>query len=96
MKMGIVSFTVGSRTFKFKGPLMLETENVGGGICLTHKGLSLSACEKSFLECEETIQEELAMLWEEYALASDDELTLGAIIFKKELLGMVEEVNGEK
>ena len=91
MRMGIISFRAGSRTYKFKKPLMLETEYVEGGICSTHKELSLSACGKSLSECEEIIQEELAMLWEEYALAPDDELTAGAIVFKKKLLGMVEE-----
>ena len=91
MKMGIVSFLVGTKIYKFKEHLMLETENVEGGICLTHKGLSLSACGKSFSECEEIIREELATLFEEYVLAPDDELTPGAIVFKNQLLAMVEE-----
>ena len=92
MNISITSFKVESRTYKFKKPLMLETEYVEGGICLTHKGLSLSACGTSFSECEEIIREELAMLWEGYALARDDELTPGAIVLKNKLLGMVEEV----
>lgn len=92
MKMGIVTFSVGGRTYKFKEPLMLETENVEGGICLTHKGLSLSACGKSFSECEQIIREELALIWKEYALAPDDALTPDAIVFKKKLLSMVEGV----
>jgi len=96
MEMGIVSFSVGSRTYKFKEHLMLETENVEGGICLTHKGLSLSARGRSFSECEQIIREELALIWEQYALAPDDELTAGAIVFKNKLLGMVEEGNSEK
>ena len=92
MRMGIVSFSVGSKTYKFKEHLMLETVNGEGGICLIHKGLSLSACGKSFSECEEIIREELATIWEEYALALDDTLSVGAIIFKNQLLAMVEEV----
>ena len=92
MKMGIVTFSVGGRTYKFKEPLMLESESVGGMLHLTHKEPTLSACGKSWGECANIIQEELAMLWEEYALAPDDELTADAIAFKKDLLGMVEEV----
>ena len=88
--MGIVTFSVGSKTYKFKEHLMLETENVEGGLCLTHKGLSLSACGKSFSECEKIIREELAVIWEEYALAQDNELSADAIILKNKLLAMVE------
>ena len=90
MKMGIVTFSVGGRTYKFKEPLMLESEYIDGMLHLTHKGLSLSASGKSWGECQDIILEELATLWEEYALAPDDALTPGAIVFKKKLLEMVE------
>ena len=90
MNISIISFTAESRIFEFKKPLMLETEYVEGGVCLTHRELSLSACGKSLSECEEIIREELAVIWEEYALAPDDELTAGAIVLKNKLLGMVE------
>jgi hypothetical protein len=96
VKMGIVSFSVGSRTYKFKEPLMLESENIEGELCLTHKELSLSACGTSWGECDKIIREELAMLWEEYAMAPDDELTAGAIVFKNKLLGMVEELKPQR
>ncbi len=92
MEMGIVAFSVGAKKFKFKTPLMLETENVEGGVCLTREDLSLSACGKSFSECETIIREELEMLWKHYALAPDDELTAGAIALKNKLLAMVEGV----
>ena len=92
VRMGIVTFSVGSRTYKFKKPLMLETEHREGGICLTHKDLTLSACGKSWGECDEIIREELAMLWEEYAMAPDKELSADAIILKNKLLAMVEGV----
>lgn len=92
MQIGIIRFKAGPKAYKFKEPLMLETENVEGGICLTHKGLSLSACGTSISECEEIIREELAVIWEEYALAPDDELTPGAIVFKNKLSAMAEEV----
>ena len=102
MKMGIVTFSVGGRTYKFKKPLMLESEyakiredkdsdSVEDGLCLTHKELSLSACGKSWGKCQDIILEELAMLWEEYALAPDSELIPSAIVFKNKLLAMVEE-----
>jgi len=90
MRMGIITFQVGSKTIKFKEPLMLETENVEGGICLTHKGLCLSACGKSWSECNEIIQEELAIIWRDYALAQDDKLTADGISLKNKLLGMIE------
>ena len=90
MKLGISEFEVGERAIKFKKPLVLETEYAEDGVYLTHAGLALSAYGKSLSECEEIIQEELAMLWEEYALAPDDELTAGAIAFKNKLLEMVE------
>ena len=107
MKKGIVTFSVGGRTYKFKEPLILKSEyakisadkdsdSVEDGICLSHKDLGLSACGKSLSECEEIIREELAMLWEGYALALDDELTPGAIVFKKKLLGMVEEAKPQR
>jgi len=92
MEMGIVTFSVGSKAYKFKEHLMLETENVEGGICLTHKGLALSACGRSFSECETIIREELAMIWEDYALAPDGKLTADGIALKNKLLTMVEEV----
>ena len=71
---------------------MLKDEVVAGGRCLTHKGLSLSACGATWSECDKIIREELATLWEEYALALDDEFTAGAITLKNKLLAMVEEV----
>ena len=86
-----ISFQVGDKILKFKKPLMLEGEKVECGLCLTHKELSLSACEKSWGECVDIIREELTMLWEEYALAPDDELTADAIALKNKLLEMVEE-----
>ena len=92
VRTGISTFQVGSKRFRFKDPLMLESENVEGGLCLTHKELTLSACGKSWGECDRIIREELATLWEEYALAPDDELTVDAIALKNKLLGMVDEV----
>jgi hypothetical protein len=91
MKMGIVTFSVESRIFKFKEPLMLEQENVEGVLCLTHKELCLSACGESYSECESGIRDELALLWDDYALAPDDELTADAIALKNKLLAMAEE-----
>ena len=92
VRTGISTFRVGAKRFRFKDPLMLESEKVEGGLCLAHKELSLSACGKSWSECDEIIREELATLWEEYALAPDDELTVDAIALKNKLLGMVDEL----
>jgi len=91
MEMGIVTFSVGTKHFKFKKPLMLKVEYVDGGVCLTHEDLSLSACGTSFSECDAIIREELAMIWEDYVLAPDDVLAPSGIALKNKLLGMVEE-----
>ena len=92
VRIGISTFLVDSKRLNFKEPLMLESENVEGGLCLTHKELSLSACGKSWGECDKIIREELELLWKEYASAPDDKLTPGAIALKNKLLTMVEEV----
>lgn len=92
VRMGISTFQVGSKRFRFKEPLMLESENVEGGLCLTHKELALSACGNSWGECDKIIREDLATLWTDYALAPDDELTADALTLKNKLLGMVEDV----
>ena len=92
MRMGIVSFSVGSKTFKFKEPLMLETEYIDGGVCLTHKELGIFASGATFSECEKTIREQLTELWDDYALALDAELIPRAIILKNKLLAMADEV----
>mgnify|MGYP001117548839 CR=1 FL=1 len=90
MRMGIISFSVGSRTYKFKEPLMLDNDTADGQLCLSHRGLKLCAYGSSWGECNDQIREQLAMLWEDYALAQDEELTNGAIALKEKLLGMVE------
>ena len=94
MRMGIISFQVGGKTYKFKEPLMLKAKYADGGVCLTHNEEPyLTACDKTFTKCEKIIREELAVIWGEYALAQDNELSAGAIILKNTLLAMVE---GEK
>ena len=65
---------------------MLKDEVVAGGRCLTHKGLSLSACGATWSECDKIIREELALLM------APGEATPSAIALRNELLEMVEEV----
>ena len=91
MKMGIVSFLVGTKIYKFKEHLMLESENAENLLCLTHKELKLSACGKSWGECDRIIRDQLALIWGEYAMAPDKELSADAIVLKNKLLAMVEE-----
>ena len=91
MKIKIASFTVETKTVKFKTPLMLKARAAGLVRCLTHEELNLSACEQSWSECVDSIREELAMLWDDYVLAPADELSADAIALKNKLLGMVEE-----
>lgn len=103
MRMGIVTFQAESRTFKFKEPLMLETEYVEGGVCLTHKELGLSARGKTFGECDKILRAQLAELWGGFALTPDKELKGFAFVkdgvfegtflaLKNKLLAMADEV----
>ena len=97
MEIEIVTFTVESRIFKFKKPLKLKTEHIDGGICLTHpKEPYLTACGKTFGECDKIIREQLALIWDDYVLASDDELTADGIALKNKLSAMAEEVSNER
>ena len=92
MKLGISDFKVGEKTIKFKTPLLLDISG-GPGVTnktyIIHDDLSLAVCGGTLLECDEKIREELEMLWGEYALAPDDELTKDAIALKNKLLAMV-------
>ena len=94
MKLGISDFKVGEKRIKFKTPLLLEPSVVPGAevMCVFYKDLGLSACDTTLLGCDEIIREELEVLWEEYALAPDDELSEGGIKLKRKLIGMVGEV----
>lgn len=75
---------------RFKKPLMLDNEMIDGKLYLSHEEIGLQSCGRSWGECDDQIREELAMLWEDYALAPDKELTKDAIALKEKLLGMVE------
>ena len=75
---------VRGKEVRFKEPLMLDNEMIDGQLCLSHQELNLFVYGYQ-------IHEELAMLWEEYALAPDEELTEDAIALKEKLLRMVEE-----
>ncbi len=91
MRMEIDSFVVGSRTYRFKKPLMFEDESTKELLFFSNAELRIIVYGSSLDECEAGIREELEMLWEEYALASDNELSKDAIKLKERLLGMVEE-----
>ena len=91
MEIRIVSFTANATVYKFKEPLVLKPEDLGDGkLCLSDDDLSIAATGSSWTECMDGIYEELEMLWEDYALASDAELTKDAITLKEKLLEMVE------
>lgn len=90
--MAITTFSVGTRVYRFKEPLTLKRESVEGWLYLTHEDLGLFARGSSWSECDEIIREDLATLWEEYALAPDEELTAGATALKNKLLAMVVEL----
>jgi len=90
MKIGIITFLVRRRSYRFKEPLILDSGTVDGQLCLSHEELNLYACGSSWGDCEATIRAQLSELWEDYALAPDEELTMGAMDLKEKLLGMVE------
>lgn len=92
MKLGISEFKVGEKTIKFKTPLLLDITGgpgVTSEIYVIHDGLGIATSDSTLLGCDTLIREELEMLWEEYALAPDDELTEDAMIVKNKLLAMV-------
>jgi len=90
MRMGITSFSVGSRRFTFKEPLMFDNEMIDGQLYMSYEELNLFVCGSSWTECDDEIREELAMLWEEYVISPDEELSKDAIALKETLLRMVE------
>ena len=93
VRMGIVAFAVGIRDIKFKTPLMFETDYIeGGGVTLTHKDLCLTASGKTFTECDKSLRKDLADMWEDYAMAKDENLTAFGIGLKGKLLAMAAEV----
>ena len=90
MRMGILDFRSGRTVLKLKEPLMLESGSQDGHFCLSHEDPCLFATDKSWSDTSDTIREELAMLWEDYALAPDGVLTNDGIALKRKLLSMVE------
>ena len=91
--MGIVTFAVGVVEFKFKTPLMFETEyEEGGGVTLTNKELCLTASGKTFTECDKSLRKDLADMWRDYAMAKAENLTPFGIALKGKLLAMTAEV----
>lgn len=92
MRMGIVTFAVGVVEFKFKTPLMFETEYKEGGVTLTNKELCLTASRKTFSECDKSLRKDLADMWRDYAMAKDENLTQFGIGLKGKLLTLAAEV----
>ena len=96
-RVGIVTFTVESRTYKFKNPLMLKIKLADDGVCLSHiKEPYLFAGDKTFRECIKRIKEQLALIWDDYVLAPDNELSADGIALKNKLSAMAEEVSNER
>jgi len=89
MSIGIVSFLVGMRSYRFKEPLMLDEEMVDGKLCLRHHELGLIAYGSSWGECDTQIREQLARLWENFVFTAEE--TKVGITQKERLLNMVEE-----
>ena len=91
-QISINSFMVGSKAIRFKEPLILESDSSSGKTwTLSNDELNLMATGKSVAETENKIREQLEMLWEHYAVASDKDLTFVAIKLKNKFKGMVEE-----
>lgn len=96
MRLGISSFKAGTKTIKFKTPLLLnpvEGLMVEGGICINNDELCLNACAKTLLECDVIIREELESLWADYALVPHKDLTVTGIGIKENLLSMVDSIS---
>ena len=58
---------------------------------LSNEELKLLAIQKSLNDASIEIQEEFYELWEEYVDCPENELTIGAIDFKKKLMSYIED-----
>lgn len=71
-------------------PTMDETSQF---LCVTKDDLGIDVFARTREELVDELKQQIAMLWEEYARANDDDLDIEAIKLKKDLLAMFSEVS---
>ena len=82
------------RVFVFAPPLVLtpELDETNQLYCLTHPELGIDVYAYTRDQLDLGLKEQVAFLWDTYALSPDEELTESALTFKKNLLAAVREV----
>ena len=85
---------VGKLVLKAKQSISLEpaTDETKQLICVTHAELGIDAFARTRDALVSELNEQIGMLWQEYALAEDDELDGMAIKMKQALLAVFSEV----
>jgi len=89
----ITTFSVNSRTYKFKVPLQLkQTILEDNDLCLSSDEFLIYAIGSSWEECMSEMYENLECLWNVYVMEIDEKLTDGAKRLKRKLLKLVDEI----
>ena len=85
---------VGELVLKAKQGITLEptTDETKQLICVTHADLGIDAFTRTRDALVSELNEQIGMLWQEYALAADDDLDGMAIKMKQALLAAFSEV----
>lgn len=78
----------GDQIIKLKSPIKIEAMSSDAGFSLYYKPLDILVSAPTLDECEEDLQEELDVLYEEYAKEADENLTESARKLKSELLSL--------
>jgi hypothetical protein len=76
-------------------PKLVEEEQL---ICIVEESLGIDVVVSNSEEIEESLREEIAMLWESYAMADDSELSPKALELKRNLLERIsrEDADGQE
>lgn len=81
-------------TLRFKQPLLLEPhlDESGQYLCVEEASLGIDVVCHSRDEIEEALCEEMNVLWRQYALAEEGDLTPAASRLRDELIQSIEEI----
>ena len=76
-------------SFELKDSLIAKVDFIDRMVVLENEDLNILCISDSWDECIEQFEEFFIYLWEEFALASDEELTMDGRVFKNKLKGLV-------
>lgn len=82
----------GDQIIKLKSPIKVEGVLSDEGCSLYYEPLDIFVSASTWDECEEDFQEVLDVLFEQYAMDKDENLTEGAQELKRKLLELVDEI----